>query len=92
MNVLPKRTGLIPGALGILSLASWFSTGCQTVEKPNIVIIYADDLGYGDVSSYGAKGLITPNIDRLTSQSLRFTNSHCTSATSTPSTILSSDR
>src|SRR5450759_3568629 len=54
-------------------------------QKPNIIIIYADDLGYGDVSSYGATKISTPNIDRLTKQGLRFTNAHCTSSTSTPS-------
>ncbi len=54
-------------------------------QKPNIVIIYADDLGYGDVSSYGATKISTPNIDRFARQGLLFTNAHCTSSTSTPS-------
>jgi len=50
----------------------------------NIVIIYADDLGYGDVSCYG--GLVkTPNIDRLAATGRRFTNAHSASATCTPS-------
>ena len=73
------------GALGIMSLASSQLAGAQSPEKPNIVIIYADDLGYGDVSCYGATKISTPNIDRLAIQGLRFTNAHCTSATSTPS-------
>lgn len=73
------------GALGIMSLASSQLAGAQASEKPNIVIIYADDLGYGDVSCYGATKISTPNIDRLAKQGLRFTNAHCTSATSTPS-------
>lgn len=55
------------------------------VEKPNIVLIYADDLGYGDVSCYGATKIETPNIDRLAQNGLRFTNAYATSATSTPS-------
>ena len=53
--------------------------------RPNIVIIYADDLGYGDVSCYGATKIRTPNIDRLASQSLRFVNAHAPAATCTPS-------
>lgn len=61
----------------------------QTIQgansKPNIIIIYADDLGYGDVSCYGATKIKTPNIDKLSGQGLRFTNSHATSATCTPS-------
>src|SRR5690606_21562055 len=56
-----------------------------TVVKPNIIIIYADDLGYGDISANGTKKISTPNIDRLAAGGLRFTNAHATSATCTPS-------
>src|ERR1017187_682014 len=52
---------------------------------PNIVYMYADDLGYGDVSCYGAKRVTTPNIDRLAAGGVRFTNAHSPSATCTPS-------
>lgn len=53
--------------------------------KPNIVIIYLDDLGYGDVSAYGAATIQTPNMDALAHGGVRFTDAHSTSATSTPS-------
>ena len=53
--------------------------------QPNIVVIYADDLGYGDVGCYGATKVKTPNIDRLAAEGLRFTNAHSSSATCTPS-------
>lgn len=53
--------------------------------KPNIVFIYADDLGYGDVSCYGATRVATPNVDRLAREGLRFTDAHSASATCTPS-------
>jgi arylsulfatase A-like enzyme len=52
---------------------------------PNIVIIYMDDLGYGDIGVNGATGLKTPNIDRLAEGGLMFTNGYATSATCTPS-------
>jgi arylsulfatase A-like enzyme len=82
---LIMKTGkIIPGILGLLSAATQYSNA-QPSEKPNIILIYADDLGYGDVSCYGATAVKTPNIDRLASEGLRFTNAHCTSATSTPS-------
>lgn len=54
-------------------------------DKPNVIIIYADDLGYGDLSCYGATDIRTPNIDRLASEGLRFTNAHATASTCTPS-------
>jgi len=53
-------------------------------EKPNIIVIMADDLGYGDVSCYGAKGFSTPNIDQLASEGLRFTSGYCSASTCTP--------
>ena len=54
-------------------------------DKPNIVLIMTDDLGYGDVSAYGATALRTPNIDRLAKEGLRFTDAHSSAATCTPS-------
>lgn len=54
-------------------------------DKPNVIIIFADDLGYGDLECYGAKNVTTPNVNRLAGEGTRFTNSHATAATSTPS-------
>lgn len=54
-------------------------------RMPNIVVIYADDLGYGDVGAYGAKRIPTPNIDALAAGGLRFTNGYAAAATCTPS-------
>lgn len=57
----------------------------QPNSKPNIVIIYVDDLGYADVGSYGAIGVETPNVDLLAKNGLKFTDAHSSSATCTPS-------
>lgn len=54
-------------------------------QNPNIVIIYLDDLGYGDLSSYGATAIKTPNIDALANGGIKFTNGYASSATCTPS-------
>ena len=54
-------------------------------SRPNVVLIYADDLGFGDLGCYGAKGVSTPNADRLAANGLRFTNAHAVASTSTPS-------
>src|SRR6516164_5223826 len=52
---------------------------------PNIVIILADDLGFGDIGCYGATRVRTPHLDRFAEQGLRFTDAHASSATCTPS-------
>lgn len=54
-------------------------------QKPNIIVIYLDDLGYGDLSCYGATELKTPNIDALATGGIKFTNGYASSATCTPS-------
>ena len=54
-------------------------------KHPNIVILYTDDLGYGDVGVYGATAVKTPNIDALAASGIRFTDAHSTAATCTPS-------
>mgnify|MGYP002681699144 CR=1 FL=1 len=69
---------LLTGTAGIISASLTQIGFSQPVEKPNIIIILADDLGYGDLSCYGATSLKTPNIDRLSNQGLRFTNGYCT--------------
>ncbi len=61
------------------------SLTARAEKQPNIVLIYADDLGYGDVSCYGAKRIKTPNVDRLAEQGLRFTDAHSAASTCTPS-------
>ncbi len=53
-------------------------------ERPNVVVILADDIGYGDLSCYGAKAVRTPNLDRLAQRGVRFTDAHSSSATCTP--------
>ena len=53
--------------------------------KPNVVIIYGDDVGYGDLGCYGAKKIPTPHLDRMAAEGLRFTDAHCAAATCTPS-------
>ncbi len=57
----------------------------SAAPPPNIVLIYADDLGYGDVGAYGSKRIPTPNMDRLAKEGLRFTSGYAPSATCTPS-------
>jgi arylsulfatase A-like enzyme len=59
--------------------------GKNNIELPNIVFIYADDLGYGDVGAYGSIDLKTPNMDKLANSGIRFSNGYATSATCTPS-------
>ncbi|MYF17541.1 MAG: arylsulfatase [Gemmatimonadetes bacterium] len=54
-------------------------------KRPNIVVMYADDLGFGDVSCYGATALDTPNIDHLASEGVIFYQGYATAATCTPS-------
>ncbi|MEI6680234.1 MAG: sulfatase-like hydrolase/transferase, partial [Mariniphaga sp.] len=57
----------------------------QPTQKPNVIFIYADDIGYGDVSCNGAKTIHTPNVEFLAGKGVRFTNMHSTAATCTPS-------
>ncbi|WP_019028880.1 sulfatase family protein [Colwellia piezophila] len=54
-------------------------------KKPNVVIFYVDDLGYGDLSSYGMTAAKTPNVDALAKEGIRFTDAHSSAATCTPS-------
>ena len=61
------------------------TTSAVPSAPPNIVILYADDLGFGDLGCYGANGIPTPHLDRMASEGVRFTNFYATAATCTPS-------
>jgi arylsulfatase A-like enzyme len=66
-------------------LVSTLATTALAQSRPNVVLIYMDDLGYGDPSAYGATMVKTTNIDRLAREGLRFTDAHSAAATCTPS-------
>lgn len=70
---------------GVIAAQEANSTEPYLKSRPNVVMIYADDLGYGDLECYGAIGVKTPNVNNLAENGLRFTNAHCVASTSTPS-------
>lgn len=72
-----------------LCAAAGAMNGCNGVNEkqstlPNVIIIYSDDVGYGDVGVYDGR-ILTPNIDRLAQNGLMFTNAYAPAATCTPS-------
>ena len=62
-------------------------TACQLMaaERPNIVLVLADDLGYGDLACFGAKDVRTPHLDRFASEGLRLTSCYAGHANCSPS-------
>lgn len=78
---MKNRTLLL---LFVVSLANAATSLADRPTPPNIIVIMADDLGYGDVSCYGATSLKTPNIDRLAAEGLQFTSGYCSASTCTP--------
>lgn len=70
---------LLVGA-GLLALA----TQAQAQQRPNVIVLVADDLGYGDLSCYGANRVSTPRVDSIANSGVRFTDAHAVASTSTP--------
>ena len=73
--------------LGCLLLATAtfvLQAHAENTGKPNVIVIMADDLGYGDLSCYGATEIETPHIDQLASEGVRFTSGYCSASTCTP--------
>ncbi|MDE7452027.1 MAG: arylsulfatase [Paramuribaculum sp.] len=69
-----------------LVLASFMLSAAKSADRlPNVVMIVADDLGYGDLECYGAKNVSTPAVNKLAQSGIRFTDVHAVAATSTPS-------
>ena len=84
---LSKALIYFMGAIAFACSSPNSSSSEDEKEKtpPNILIIYLDDLGYGDVGAYGSTELKTPNIDRLANGGVRFTQGYASSATCSPS-------
>lgn len=79
-----KSVCLLYGAIGAACLSLPISAD-DFSKSPNVVLIYADDLGFGDLECYGSSSIETPNINELAASGLRFTNAHSVASTSTPS-------
>ena len=60
------------------------AAAAHSADKPNVIFLLADDIGYADLSCYGAKHAKTPNLDRLAAQGCRFTDAHSPASTCTP--------
>lgn len=76
---------LTMGAAGAIACSAAPAANKQPAARPNVLVILADDLGYGDLGCYGAKNVTTPCVDSLAASGVRFTDCHATAATSTPS-------
>lgn len=68
-----------------LLLAAPLAAMAGVGDRPNVILLVADDLGYGDLSCYGATSVSTPHVDRLAASGVRFTDAHAVASTSTPS-------
>lgn len=71
----------------VFFLSSVLGGTCST-SPPNFVVLFADDLGFGDLGSYGHPSSLTPNLDRLAAGGLRFTDFYCSSPVCSPSRYL----
>lgn len=84
MSKLYKAFWLFLKIICLFTVLQSCSSGTKDSNKPNIIIIYADDLRYGDLSSYGGD-IPTPNIDRIAKEGIRFTDFYVSGPSCTPS-------
>ncbi|MDE6691767.1 MAG: sulfatase-like hydrolase/transferase, partial [Muribaculaceae bacterium] len=79
------RTNILIGATATLALWPCHLHAQDSPNKPNIIYIMCDDMGYGDLGCYGQKYISTPRIDRMADEGMRFTQAYCGSPVSAPS-------
>ena len=85
MKSINKYWSVLAAILGLLPVTSPADDASpQADKKPNIVFILADDAGIGDFSPYGCKYGVTPNIDRLAAEGMKFTRAYSGSAVCAP--------
>ena len=82
------RRQFVGSALGAAVVAGAISnSSVSAAERPNILFILADDMGWGDLSCYGRPDYRTPNLDRLAQQGMRFTNGYAAAPVCTPTRV-----
>ena len=79
-----KRSSLLPATVVLISVFQYQQIQASPEQKPNIIYILADDLGYAELSCYGQEKIETPNIDRLAANGIRFTQHYTGSPVCAP--------
>jgi len=87
MNTLIHRTFRIAFALFLATIPIANAPAAESDRPPNIVVIFADDLGYGDLGCYGNDVIRTPNLDRMAAEGMRFTQIYTPANVCTPSRV-----
>ena len=85
MNLVPSRLARCSLSIALAFFPLHDSSSTEVARRPNIVIIYADDLGYGDLGCYGHPSIRTPNLDRMAAEGMRFTDFYSAGEVCTPS-------
>lgn len=86
MGVVDRRQ-FIAGAVGVAAASTLARPTTNAADRPNILFILADDMGWGDLSCYGRPDYQTPNLDRLAAQGVRFTNAYSAAPVCTPTRV-----
>lgn len=85
-SITVLRIAVVNMMVGLAAVTLVLALGVSAMERPNIVVILADDLGYGDVACYNSESRIpTPNLDAMAKAGVRFTDAHSPSAVCSPS-------
>lgn len=84
-EAIRTMAGAALGGVAALTMTSPARSNAQTSRPPNIIWIMADDLGYGDVGCYGQRTILTPRIDQMAAEGLRFTDCYAGSTVCAPS-------
>ncbi|QDU80522.1 Arylsulfatase [Polystyrenella longa] len=86
MRILRRRLLLIV-ILFVISLLPWSTSNAKGATRPNIVLVFIDDMGWGDFSCFGNKDATTPNIDRMSSEGIAFEQFYVNSPICSPSRV-----
>ena len=84
-QIIMAALGVMPSVVNATSLRSVAEGASAQTNRPNIIFIMCDDMGYGDLGCYGQRLIETPNLDRMAQEGMRFTQAYAGSPVSAPS-------